>query len=83
MQLKTKIEKILQEKFQPEYLDVINESHKHAGHGDFDGRGETHFRIIISDKSVPGNSRLEKHRSINGELKNAAIDIHSVSIGLI
>lgn len=63
----------LSEAFQPVLLDVINESHLHAGHHHtdggheevFDGSGETHYRVIIVADAFSGLSRVERHRAIN------------------
>ena len=42
------IERKLKAALTPERLEVINESHLHAGHqAHFDGKGELHFRIKI------------------------------------
>lgn len=59
--------------FAPERLEIVNESHLHAGHhhGDgrpFDGSGETHFRVRIVSNQFTGLSRLERHRAINSAL---------------
>lgn len=56
----------LQERFQPETLEIRNESHLHAGHQkQFDGSGETHLRIRIVADAFSGMSRLERHRAVN------------------
>lgn len=63
----------LTETFQPEVLEVINESHLHAGHHHtdggheevFDGSGETHYRVIIVAEAFTGLSRIDRHRAIN------------------
>lgn len=63
----------LTQAFQPLLLDVINESHLHAGHHHtdgghedvFDGSGETHYRIIIVAEAFTDLSRIERHRAIN------------------
>ncbi|MCB1428006.1 MAG: BolA family transcriptional regulator [Nitratireductor sp.] len=56
----------LQKAFEPERLEVINESHLHAGHQEkFDGSGETHLRIRIVAEAFRGMSRLQRHRAIN------------------
>ncbi|MBR7652091.1 BolA family transcriptional regulator [Brucella oryzae] len=63
--------------FAPERLEVINESHLHAGHHHeerghhevYDGTGETHFRIRIVADAFAGMSRIERHRAINALLK--------------
>lgn len=64
--------------FAPERLEVINESHLHAGHHHeergqhevYDGTGETHFRIRIVAEAFAGMSRIERHRAINALLKD-------------
>ena len=70
----TIVEENLREAFAPEYLNVINESHLHAGHhhddGErFDGSGETHFRVRIVSDAFSGQSRLARHRAINATLE--------------
>jgi BolA protein len=70
------MEKKLTEAFSPERLAVINESHLHAGHhhvengeeAEFDGAGETHFRVRIVSPAFSGMSRIERHRAVNALL---------------
>jgi BolA family transcriptional regulator, general stress-responsive regulator len=76
------IERKLTEALKPERLEVINESHLHAGHqAHFDGTGESHFRIRITAAVFAGKSRIERHRVINGilaeELKG---EIHALAV---
>jgi len=59
------LEEKLQEAFSPATLEVINESHLHAGHAGDNGTGESHFRIKIVADAFIGMSRLERHRAIN------------------
>ncbi len=80
MKVKDKIENILAETFSPELLEVINESHKHKGHAGYSEGGESHFKVVISTKNIPGNSRLEKHRKIIESLGDIAKNIHALSI---
>lgn len=75
MSIQSVIEAKLKEKFSPERLIVINESHLHAGHhhtggGEetFDGTGETHFRVRIVSPAFAGMSRVERHRAVNEAL---------------
>ena len=59
-------------------LEIVNESHLHAGHNHsgsdhheaFDGTGETHFRIRIVSEAFSGMSRIERHRAVNALLKD-------------
>lgn len=55
----------LQRAFQPARLDVINESHLHAGHRGSPGTGESHFRVVIVSAAFTGKSRLQRHRLVN------------------
>ena len=56
--------------FAPERLEVINESHLHAGHQpDYDGTGETHFRVRIVSDAFATMNRVARHRAINDLLK--------------
>lgn len=60
--LKQKIEAELS----PDSLEIINESHLHAGHQEsFDGTGETHLRIRIVAPAFEGMTRIDRHRAIN------------------
>ena len=70
MSVKSRIETLLQNGLAPERLEVIDESHHHAGHQpSFDGTGETHMRVRIVAKKFEGLSRLERHRAVNDLLK--------------
>jgi len=65
----------------PTRLDVVNESHLHAGHRSSPGTGESHFRVLIVSEAFTGKSRVERHRIVNdllsNELKNA---VHALAI---
>ena len=51
--------------FAPARLEVINESHLHAGHRNSPGTGESHFRVLIVSEAFAGKSRLARHRLVN------------------
>ncbi len=70
-----RIERALVEAFTPISLEVIDESHKHAGHahrasrpGSAQGTSETHFRIKVVSDGFAGKTRLDRHRAINALL---------------
>lgn len=73
MSIQQRIENKLTDKFAPERLAVVNESHLHAGHhhvesghhATFDGTGETHFRVRIVAPAFAGMSRIDRHRAVN------------------
>jgi len=83
------MESRLKEAFSPLRLDVINESHLHAGHhhvdggheAAFDGSGETHFRIRIVAPAFAGMSRIERHRAVNDILSpQLKAGLHALAI---
>lgn len=58
----------LDEKLEPESLEIVNESHLHAGHHGSPGTGESHFRVVIVAAKFTGKNRLARHRLINAAL---------------
>ncbi len=71
----------LSEAFSPVSLEIVNESHLHAGHHGHDGSGETHLRIRIVSHVFGKMSRVERHRAIN-EIVQPKIDegLHACAI---
>ena len=73
--------------FAPLRLDVIDESHQHAGHAGHRPGGETHFRVYIVSEAFRGKSRVERHRMVNEILSNElrggvhALAIHASAPG--
>jgi BolA protein len=75
------ITKKLQEAFAPESLDVVDESHLHAGHAGHRPGGETHFRVYIVSQAFEGKSRLDRHRMINQVLADdLAAGVHALAL---
>jgi BolA protein len=68
MAVEARIREKLVAALQPTRLDVVNESHLHAGHRGSPGTGESHFRVLIVSPLFAGKSRLERHRLVNAAL---------------
>ena len=67
--------------FAPQSLDVVDESHMHAGHAGHRPGGETHFRVTIIADAFRGKSRIERHRMINALLAaELAGCVHALAI---
>lgn len=65
----------------PTRLDVINESHKHAGHASSPGTGESHFKVVIVSPAFASKSRVERHRMVNAALADELSGpIHALAI---
>ena len=81
MSFKTRIEDKLRAAFQPERLEVLDESANHAGHGGWREGGETHFRVRIAASAFTGKSRVDTHRAINEVLSaELAERVHALAI---
>ena len=75
-----RIRDCLQAQFSPAELQVIDESHQHAGHaGAASGRG--HFRVQICAAVFAGMSPIQRHRAIYQALGTMMeTDIHALAI---
>jgi len=80
--VKAGIERKLNAAFAPVALEVIDESHHHAGHGHHHADGESHFRVEIVSAAFAGKSRVERHRAVNAALaEELAGRVHALAIG--
>jgi BolA protein len=71
----------LTQSFAPAALEVIDESHHHAGHSGARPDGESHFRVIIVAESFRGKSRVEQHRMVNAALAEELKErVHALAI---
>ena len=68
MSVADSISQKLKRLLQPQHLDVINESHLHAGHRSSPGTGDSHFRIIVVSEAFTGRGRVERHQDPLGAL---------------
>ena len=73
----------LEAAFAPDVLEIIDESHRHAGHaGAKDGRG--HFAVKIVSARFVGTTRLERHRMVYSALGSLMqTDIHALSVNAL
>jgi BolA protein len=64
---RTRIEARLREQLAPTHLEVVDESHLHAGHEGARG-GQTHYRATIVSPRFAGLSRVEAQRLVYAAL---------------
>ena len=63
--------------FEPEVLDVINESHRHA----VPAGSEKHFKVVIVSHCFEAQSRLNRHRAVHAAVApELAGGVHALSI---
>lgn len=81
MNTRERIDAKLREALSPASLEVIDESHLHAGHGGAREGGETHYRVLVTAAAFSGKSRLDRHRMINELLADElASTVHALAI---
>tara|TARA_B100000686_G_C16749742_1_gene951730 strand:- start:460 stop:726 length:267 start_codon:yes stop_codon:yes gene_type:complete len=77
------IEEKLRKTFNPTKLNIVDESHLHAGHVGASPAGETHFRIEMLAEAFTDLSRVERQRIVykilEEELKGP---VHALSLSL-
>ena len=77
MNIQNSIEKKLHEHFNPEHVEVINESYKH----NVPAGSESHFKVIIVAPVFAEERLIKRHRLVNSVLKDElANDIHALAI---
>ena len=71
----------LTDAFVPLKLEVVDQSHLHAGHAGARPEGETHFRVRIISEAFAGLSRVETQRAVNKALADElAGPVHALAI---
>src|SRR3954454_4409725 len=62
-------------------LDIVDESHRHAGHAGARPEGETHFTVTIVAAAFAGLSRVARQRLVYGILaEELATRVHALSL---
>lgn len=69
--------------FAPVRLEVVNDSHRHAGHAGDDGSGESHFSVMIAAPAFAGTTRLARHRAVHAALgSELTTRIHALALDI-
>lgn len=75
--IQDKIEEKLADNIQSDFLEVLNESHKH----NVPKGSESHFNITVVSKEFEGKNLLAQHRIINAILKDELSgSIHALAL---
>ncbi len=71
----------LQQSFEPERLDIVDDSSRHAGHAGAHPEGESHFTVTIVSSAFAGVSRVERQRRVYSALSaELAGPVHALSL---
>jgi len=67
--------------FQPERLEVVDQSHKHQGHAGWREGGETHFHVTLVSTTFAGQSRVARQRAVYAALaEELAGPVHALEV---
>ncbi len=81
MSMVDRIRQKLKSRLAPAVLDIVDESARHVGHAGHDGRGESHFKVLVVASAFAGRSRLERQRLVHAALEEELADrIHALSL---
>ncbi len=64
MKVADTMRRTLTERFAPVRLDIIDNSHRHAGHAGARPEGETHFTVEVVAAAFAGRSRVDRQRLV-------------------
>lgn len=71
----------LSDRFAPTELDIVDESHRHAGHAGARPDGETHFAVTIVSPVFVGLGRVARQRLVYETLADELrTRVHALSL---
>jgi BolA protein len=75
------IERKLTAAFAPSELEIVDDSHRHAGHAGASPAGETHFNVRIVAAAFEGQSRVARQRALYKALaEELAGPVHALAL---
>jgi len=84
MTMEEKIKQALANAIDVHHMELINESHKHAGHSGDDGSGQTHFLLMVVSDDFLNHSRVQRQRVINAAIAQFFKEgLHAISLKLL
>ncbi len=84
MSVAERIKQKLTDAFSPIELEIVDQSHLHAGHAGAPEGGESHFRVRIIAATFDGQSRVMRQRAINKVLaEELAGPVHALSLEVL
>lgn len=73
----------LEQAFQPDLLEVVDESEMHRGHAGYQEGGQSHFRVRMRSAGFAGQSRIARHRAVHAAMGPDLIGrIHALALEL-
>ena len=81
MSIRESLERKIGDALKPDTLEIVDESHLHAGHAGARPGGDSHFKVLIVSEAFAGKSRVDRQRLVNGLLADEfAAGLHALSL---
>jgi BolA protein len=69
--------------FAPLRLEVVDDSHQHAGHAGAAPGGETHYSVLLVSEAFTGMNRVARSRAVHAALaEEFAGGLHALALTL-
>lgn len=75
MTIQQQIEDTISTQFSPQHLEVLNESHMHAGPA-----GESHFKLVLVSEAFADVSRVKRQQAVYKALGGIMSQIHALGL---
>ena len=66
MSIEESVSQLIEERFQPIHMELINESHMHS----VPPNSETHFKLVLVSPEFQGLSQVKRHQAVYAALKD-------------
>lgn len=74
----------LVDRFAPQQLEIVDDSHRHAGHAGAHPEGESHFTVTIVSQAFAGLNRVARQRLVYQTLAaELATRVHALSLSTL
>lgn len=81
MRVADRIRERLEADLEPVRLEIVDESHLHAGHAGARPGGESHFRVTVVSDRFAGLSRVRRQQAVYAALAELMrTDIHALAL---
>lgn len=81
MRVAQAIEHKLTAALQPQHLEVIDDSARHAGHSGARPGGESHFKVVVISEAFAGVGRVQRQRMVYDALaQELAEGLHALEL---
>jgi BolA protein len=78
-----RIEALLHQHFAPDFLQVTDDSDRHAGHGGARPGGQTHYSVLLVAACFAGQGRVARSRAVHAALAEEFADgLHALALQL-